>query len=33
MKLPITRETIGWATSATRSQLSRPFEAVEHARR
>ena len=24
MKLPITRETIGWATSATRSQLSRP---------
>ena len=24
MKLPITRETIGWATSDTRSQLSRP---------
>ena len=24
MKLPITRETTGWATSLTRSQLSRP---------
>ena len=24
MKLPITRETTGWATSATRSQVSRP---------
>ena len=24
MKLPITRETAGWATSLTRSQLSRP---------
>ena len=24
MKLPITRETIGWATSVTRSQVSRP---------
>ncbi len=24
MKLPITRDTIGWATSATRSQCSRP---------
>ena len=24
MKLPITRETTGWATSVTRSQLSRP---------
>ncbi len=24
MKLPITRETIGWATSSTRSQLSLP---------
>ncbi len=24
MKLPITRETAGWATSATRSQVSRP---------
>ena len=24
MKLPITRETTGWATSSTRSQVSRP---------
>ena len=24
MKLPITRETIGWATSMTRSHVSRP---------
>ena len=24
MKLPITRETTGWATSATRSHVSRP---------
>ncbi len=24
MKLPITRETTGWATSVTRSQVSRP---------
>jgi hypothetical protein len=24
MKLPITRETAGWATSLTRSQVSRP---------
>ena len=24
MKLPITRETAGWATSSTRSQVSRP---------
>ena len=24
MKLPITRETAGWATSVTRSQVSRP---------
>ena len=33
MKLPITRETTGWATSVTRSHVSRPVEAVEHARR
>ena len=32
MKLPITRETTGWATSLTRSQVSRPVEPVEHAR-
>ena len=31
MKLPITRETTGWATSVTRSQVSRPVEPVEHA--
>ena len=30
MKLPITRETTGWATSATRSHVSRPVEPVEH---
>ncbi len=31
MKLPITRETAGWATSVTRSQRLAPLEAVEHA--
>ena len=31
MKLPITRETTGWATSVTRSHVSRPVEPVEHA--
>ena len=31
MKLPITRETTGWATSVTRSHVSRPSSAVEHA--
>ena len=30
MKLPITRETTGWATSATRSQRLAALEAVEH---
>ena len=30
MKLPITRETTGWATSVTRSQVSAPVQPVEH---
>ena len=30
MKLPITRETTGWATSSTRSHVSRLAEPVEH---
>ena len=32
MKLPITRATTGWATSVTRSHVSRPSSRVEHAR-
>ena len=31
MKLPITRETTGCATSVTRSQLATAGDAVEHA--
>ena len=30
MKLEITRETTGWATSETRSQRLAPLQAVEH---
>ena len=30
MKLPITRETTGWATSLTRSQELAAVEPVEH---
>ena len=33
MKLPITRETTGWATSLTRSQRLAAVEPVEHAAR
>ena len=33
MKLPITRETTGWATSVTRSQLAAVGDAVEDASR
>ena len=33
MKLPMTRETTGWATSVTRSHVSRPSRRVQDAGR